>query len=119
MAFDGGAEVERSLDGEPVGFINADLTTGVDVTSAVRLTGNAGVSFMGDTKGGAFDIDEQTAADLLSGPNPDDPQPRHRSTVGQWDGREPSSSGVDRRLPAREVVRPSASVIVAVVPLAL
>ena len=36
--------------------INADLTSSADITSAARLPENAGLAFMGDTKGGAFDI---------------------------------------------------------------
>ena len=49
------------LDGEPVDEIYADLTAhrdgaGFDLTRARRLPENAGVSFMGDTKSGPFDI---------------------------------------------------------------
>ena len=45
------------LDGRPVSRINADLTAGgLDLTKAKRLDENLGISFMGDTKGGAFDI---------------------------------------------------------------
>ena len=49
------------LDGESVDEIYVDLTArrgnvGVDLTSVRRLPENAGVAFMGDTKGGAFDV---------------------------------------------------------------
>ena len=49
------------LDGEPVAEIYSDLTarrgaTAVDLTLARRLPENRGVAFMGDTKGGAFDV---------------------------------------------------------------
>ena len=49
------------LDGEPVDEIYTDLTArrgdaGADLTKARRLPENAGVAFMGDTKGGAFDV---------------------------------------------------------------
>ena len=49
------------LDGQPVDEIYADLTarcgeTGVDLTKAKRLAQNTGVAFMGDTKGGPFDV---------------------------------------------------------------
>ena len=53
---DDGSETERRLDGEPAGRINSNLTSGVDVTRAHVLPENQGLSFMGDTKGGAFDI---------------------------------------------------------------
>ena len=35
------------------------------------LRENLGISFMGDTKGGPFDIDADTARGLLASPNPD------------------------------------------------
>ncbi len=57
------------LDGEPVPRINADLTaTTTDLTTARRLRQNAGVAFMGDTKGGAFDIDGDLARQWLRMP---------------------------------------------------
>ena len=49
------------LDGQLVDAIHADLTAsrggiGVDLTAVQRLERNLGVAFMGDTKGGPFDI---------------------------------------------------------------
>ena len=52
---------ERLLDGEPVDGINANLTAGVDLTQVRRLAENAGIAFMGDAKGGPFDIPEDVA----------------------------------------------------------
>ena len=47
--------MSTQLNGEDASRINADLTSGsVDLTHAVRLPQNAGVAFMGDTKGGPF-----------------------------------------------------------------
>ncbi|HSW42281.1 MAG TPA: DNA methyltransferase, partial [Patescibacteria group bacterium] len=68
---DDGSDTERELDGQPVASINANLTSGVDLSAAHRLPENLGISFMGDTKGGPFDIDAETAARLLASPNPD------------------------------------------------
>ncbi len=68
---DDGSENERELDGQPVPSINANLTTGLDLSRARRLPENAGIAFMGDTKGGPFEIDAATAASLLARPNPD------------------------------------------------
>ncbi len=68
---DDGRETERELDGRRVVSINPNLTSGVDVSRAHRLSENLGISFMGDTKGGPFDIDAATAAQLLRQPNPD------------------------------------------------
>jgi type II restriction/modification system DNA methylase subunit YeeA len=61
------------LDGRPVAQINADLTAGsTDLTRAHRLAENLDVAFMGDTKGGAFDITGELAREWLllpSNPN--------------------------------------------------
>ena len=57
------------LDGAPVSRINADLTASeIDLTKASRLPQNAGVAFMGDTKGGAFDISGDQAREWLQLP---------------------------------------------------
>ena len=56
VGFDDGSELNRELDGAAVGSINANLTMGADLTAAVRLGENLGRAFMGDTKGGPFDI---------------------------------------------------------------
>ena len=58
------------LDGESVDEIYTDLTArrgaaGVDLTRARRLAENAGVAFMGDTKGGAFDVAGDQAREWL------------------------------------------------------
>ena len=70
VGFDDGAELERALDGHPVPAINANLTVGVDLTAAKRLAENLGIAFMGDTKGGPFDIPNEVAQGMLSSPNP-------------------------------------------------
>jgi type II restriction/modification system DNA methylase subunit YeeA len=56
------------LDGQPVPFINPDLTTGSNAASALRLKENANLCFMGTTKVGSFDIDDETARKMLSAP---------------------------------------------------
>ncbi len=68
VAQDDGSEVERSLDGRSVETINSNLTSGLDLTRARVLAENAGVSFMGDTKGGAFDITGDVAREMLRQP---------------------------------------------------
>jgi type II restriction/modification system DNA methylase subunit YeeA len=58
------------LNGKPVATIHADLTGGgANLTSAVRLKENAGVAFMGDTKGGAFDVPGDLARQWLRLPS--------------------------------------------------
>jgi type II restriction/modification system DNA methylase subunit YeeA len=70
VGFDGGSDQSAVLDGKEVAAINANLTGGVDITKARRLRENANRGFMGDTKGGAFDIGHREAAELLGNPNP-------------------------------------------------
>ena len=58
------------LDGQPVDEIYADLTArrggaGVDLTEARHLPENADVAFMGDTKGGPFDVSGDQAREWL------------------------------------------------------
>lgn len=57
------------LDGVAVNQINTDLTAiSADFTKAVRLRENMGVAFMGDTKGGAFDVSGDVARAWLQAP---------------------------------------------------
>lgn len=72
IAFDGGHEIERELDGRPVQSIHSNLSSAADITRARRLTTNQERCFMGDTKGGAFDIGDDVALPMLvlpSNPN--------------------------------------------------
>ena len=62
--------VGARLDGQPVDEIYTDLTArgggvGIDLTGARRLPENAGVAFMGDTKGGPFDVPGDQAREWL------------------------------------------------------
>ncbi len=64
------SEQTRTLDGVSVPRINANLTAASDITSAKRLTEDLGLCFMGDTKGGKFELEDSEAFDLLRRPNP-------------------------------------------------
>ena len=71
MSLVGFAEDEGGvhLDAVPVERINADLSAeSSDLSTARRLSENAHVAFMGDTKGGAFDVDGKLARAWLSEP---------------------------------------------------
>lgn len=70
VGFDRGEESVRELDGLHVAEIHSDLTSGADLTRARRLKENLGIAFMGDTKGGAFDIPAESAKAMLDAPNP-------------------------------------------------
>ena len=70
IGFDDGSESDRELDGQPVTAINANLTVGVDLTDVKPLQENLGIAFMGDTKGGPFDIPGELAQEMINSPNP-------------------------------------------------
>ncbi len=73
VGFDDGSEKRRMLDGEDVGGIASNLTSEnglTNVTQARRLKENMRTSFMGDTKGGPFDIPAVLAHEMLEKPNP-------------------------------------------------
>ena len=70
VGFDDGSESDRTLDGVAVESINSNLTAGADLTPAQRLNDNLGIAFMGDTKGGPFDIPDSLAQQMLKSPNP-------------------------------------------------
>jgi len=87
IAFDGGAEKTRCLDGQPVTTINPDLSSEADVTQAKILSENQGVSYQGPSPKAPFDIDEATAHSMLS------------------------TTGNPNKRPNSDVVRPVASAI--------
>ena len=75
---------ERRLDGEAADEVYTDLTArrgeaGIDLTKARRLPANAGVAFMGDTKGGPFDVPGDVAREWLR--QPANPHGRPNSDV--------------------------------------
>ena len=69
VGFDRGGEGSRSLNGRLVARINADLTSGNDLTTARRLAENAGRSFQGDSKVGPFEVSYAIAQEWLRLPN--------------------------------------------------
>ncbi len=71
VGFDDGSETVRLLNGREVDTINANLSAGADLTRVVRLPRNSSLGFVGDVKGGAFDIAEDVATAMLASPNPD------------------------------------------------
>ena len=70
IAFDKRVEETRTLDGKAVAKINPNLSSASDTTKADRLEENKGVSFMGDTKVGPFEIPEILAQEWLALRNP-------------------------------------------------
>jgi type II restriction/modification system DNA methylase subunit YeeA len=69
LCFSASSHEQPVLDGRPVDRINSDLTASEhDLTKAARLAENAGIAFMGDTKGGAFDVPGELARQWLALP---------------------------------------------------
>ncbi len=79
IAFDNGEQQERMLDGAPVAVINPDLTGALDVTTAKRLSENAGIGFLGVQKNGPFDVPGDVARIWLALPR--NPNGRENSDV--------------------------------------
>jgi hypothetical protein len=69
VGFAASPEDTRRLDGRSVREINADLSDGAALITASVLDQNGDIAFMGDTKGGAFDVDLDIALRLLPGTN--------------------------------------------------
>jgi hypothetical protein len=65
-----------------VASITSGLRAGVDLAQARRLRENRGISFIGDVKGGSFDIDDAAANLMLRSPNPDGRS--NREVVRPW-----------------------------------
>jgi type II restriction/modification system DNA methylase subunit YeeA len=62
-------EQQPNLDGKPVEHIRSDLTASAsDLTQAQPLAENQGIAFMGDTKGGPFNIPGELARHWLQLP---------------------------------------------------
>lgn len=67
------------LNGAPVANINPDLSSGIDVTRALKLQANRGVAFQGVKLTGPFDFDGAEARSLLALPT--NPNGRSNSDV--------------------------------------
>ena len=64
---------EKRLNGETADEIHPDMTAtrggvGIDLTGAKRISANIGAAFMGDTKGGPFDVPGNLAREWLNLP---------------------------------------------------
>ncbi|MCX6911245.1 MAG: hypothetical protein NTY01_24830 [Verrucomicrobia bacterium] len=71
VGFDDGAETNRLLNGHAAPAIHSNLSaTTADTTTATPLRANSDLAYMGDTKGGAFDITDAQALEMLRQPNP-------------------------------------------------
>ncbi|NLF77661.1 MAG: class I SAM-dependent DNA methyltransferase, partial [Chloroflexi bacterium] len=69
IGFDDGTETSRVLDGTRVTHISSELKATIDISKALQLEENSGIAFMGDIKGGPFDIPAELARQMLDTPN--------------------------------------------------
>jgi len=70
VGFDDGSETARTLNDASVTNITPQLTATLDTSVAKRLGESSGLSFMGITPSGPFDIPADRAAAMLIAPNP-------------------------------------------------
>ncbi|MDQ3023387.1 MAG: class I SAM-dependent DNA methyltransferase [bacterium] len=56
----------RKIDGVVVPQIHADLSSGLDLTKAKKLSENKGIAFMGDKKNGQFEVSPESAKKMLA-----------------------------------------------------
>lgn len=70
VGFDDGSEKQRELDGKPVATIHANLSGATNITQAKTIRANLQISFMGSSKKGPFELDEETAIEMLNATNP-------------------------------------------------
>ncbi len=68
VGFDGSQEATKTLNGQEVATINADLTASADITRAKRLDENHGIGYIGGTKKAPFDIPGALDRQLLTFP---------------------------------------------------
>lgn len=82
VGFDLGTEQSKYLDSKATQNINADLSGLTDITQAKLLDENQGLSFRGNQKGGAFDIEDSLAQKMLLAPNPNGKS--NKEVVKKW-----------------------------------
>ncbi|MDR5726892.1 MAG: hypothetical protein RB191_05435 [Terriglobia bacterium] len=70
IGFDDGSQTERTLDGQKVEVIHANLTSEADTTTAHALPENAKITFQGPVKVGSFELTDMEARSILPLPNP-------------------------------------------------
>jgi type II restriction/modification system DNA methylase subunit YeeA len=70
VGFDNGAEKSRVLNGKTVKEISPQLDAESKTHTATIIEANTGISFMGITPAGPFDISSEIALEWLNDPNP-------------------------------------------------
>lgn len=68
VGFDDGTEPSRTLGGSPVPSINPDLSSGADLSAAIRLRESSGAAFIGVQPTGPFEVSAAVAMTWLGLP---------------------------------------------------
>ncbi len=83
VGFDDGSQQERFLDGLEVQQITPDLRSDIDLSHVYSLKENAGIGFVGVTKKGPFEIEDETAYLMLAAPLNPNGRP-NSDVIRQW-----------------------------------
>jgi len=86
------------LDGKPVANINPDITSGLNISSAVPLAENDGASLLGIQTTGPHDIDGELARKWLVAPSNPNGQPNSAILKPYWNGDDLTGRPRDRWL---------------------
>lgn len=78
VGFDDGSELGKTLNGESVRAINPDLTGLLDISAALPLAENKGISFMGLSPTGNFPISNELAENMLNA------EPHNRAVLRRY-----------------------------------
>ena len=82
----GHSSAHATLNGQMVEAVNADLTTGLDLTLAKSLDENVDAAFLGIQKSGPFDVPGTTARLWLKQPSNPNGQPNSTILKPYWNG---------------------------------
>lgn len=82
----GDPERPAKLDGQEVAMVNADLTTGIDLTKAKELLENRGSAFLGIQKSGPFDVNGRIARVWMTEPSNPNGVPNREILRPYWNG---------------------------------
>lgn len=86
ICFGDAGELETRLNGQIVGSINPDLTTGLNLTLAKALPENRGGAFLGIQKSGPFDVSGDVARKWMAAPTNPNGRSNFEVLKPYWNG---------------------------------
>jgi type II restriction/modification system DNA methylase subunit YeeA len=75
-----------TLNGKTVDAVNADLTSGLDLTQTATLSENADAAYLGIQKSGPFDIEGSLAREWMAEPQNPNESSNHQVLRPYWNG---------------------------------